>query len=352
MSLRLAAAVAMVCLAGSTLRAQSEPAARVSIEDRVSHLDDRLSWLRPDRPREYFELGEEVASEAASDADRRLARQLYALAFELSRAGGAGGNQGAPADPQLAPSACLALAAIGESDEERRWLGALAETVAPDGSAIGTPASGGAVADARRLKSSAASRDPAAFDLATMLGLIRIGEGRAAQKLLERPGVQELLDRCDQVLMPGIGGASTVRRHIEDYPNCPQCHNRRYTKDAAGVHICSVCKGAPGGTFSTAELVGHLRTESMLLSGQQRSWSGQITSDFGSTLRELDSAELAATYGVDATRPLWRGGRWAEDPQSAKPIAPKDASNADPRRDVPPPDSSAPEGGPVDRRAP
>ncbi|HMN39199.1 MAG TPA: hypothetical protein PKE29_00020 [Phycisphaerales bacterium] len=308
MSLRWCVVWFMVVAAGVCRSARGqEPAPRgTGLEARVAHLEARLSGLSPERPREYFELGEEVASEASDESDRRLARQLYVLAYELSL-------RAARADSRLAPSVCLALAAIAGSDDERRWLGALAETVAPDGAVIGAPVAGGMVAEAGRMRASAASRDPAAFDLATMLGFVRIGEGRRAERLLARPGVRELLDRCDRLLMPGIGGASLVRKRIEDYPMCPQCHNRRYIKDAAGVHLCPTCQGTPGGPFSAMELVGHLRTESVLLSGQQRSWSGQITSDFGAPLRELDASELAATYKVDATRPLWRGGRWAED---------------------------------------
>jgi hypothetical protein len=316
--MRCAAVMMVVCGMGAGL-AHAQGVARTSgLEARVSHLEDRLGALTPERPREYFELGEEIAAEAGDEGDRRLARQLYVLAFELSR-------RSAQPDSALAPSVCLALAAIAGSDEERRWLTALAETVAPDGAVIGG-SGGSASAEARRMKASTASRDPAAFDLATMLGFVRIGEGRRAERLLARPGVQELLDRCDKLLLPGAGGASRVRKHVEDYPNCPTCHNKRYTKDATGVHVCPVCKGAPGAPMTGMELVGHLRTESVLLNGQQRSWSGQITSDFGSPLRELDSSELMATYGVDPTRPLWRNGRWAEDPRAVKnSAAPGDA---------------------------
>lgn len=313
MTIRRSMLIAVVAgCACAPLKAQEMPAGPGGVESRVSHLQDRLAALAPERPREYFELGEEVAGEAADELERRLARQLYVLAFELSR-------RSAQPDSALAPSVCLALAAVASNDEERRWLGALAETVAPDGAVIGTASAGGFAAEARRMKASTASRDPAAFDLATMLGYVRIGEGRRAERLLARPGVQELLDRCDRLLMPGIGGATQVRKRIEDFPTCPQCHNKRFTKDSTGVHLCSACRGAPGGPFAGMELVGHLRTESVLLSGQQRSWSGQITSDFGSPLRELDPSELAATYGVDPSRPLWRNGRWAEDSRAGKP---------------------------------
>lgn len=270
---------------------------------RVSGAGRRLESLAPASPRAYFQLGEEIASEAADDVDRRLARQLYVLAYEIDK-------RSQVPDPQLGGSVCLALAAIAESDDEKRWLTALAETLAPEG----TP-------DMRRIKSTTASRDPAAFDLATMLSFVRVGEGRRAEKILEKPGVGELLEKCDKLLLPGLGGATQVRRRIDEWPNCPQCRGHRSVKDGSGVHLCPTCKGTPGPALPPGELVGHIRTESILLSGQQRSWAGQLIADAGATLRELDASELPATFGVSHIRPLWRGGAWVADPNAPAPTA-------------------------------
>jgi hypothetical protein len=326
-------AILMPLLLASVALAQDGVAPReLAAEKRVNHLSQRLAGLSPDRPRAYFELGEEVASEASDDLDRRLARQLFALAFELSR-------RSAQPDTQLPSSVCLALAAIADTDEERRWLAALAETLAPPGSAPPDPV---------RIKSSAASRDPAAFDLASMLGLVRIGEGRRAERLLARPGVERLLDKCDPLLMPAAGGgAAMVRKQIEEWPSCPQCHNKRFVRDSSGIHLCPTCHGAPGPTLSPMELLGHIRTESILLSGQQRSWAAQIISDYGAPVRELDASELASTYAADPMRPLWRNGHWETDPNAAKPTAAGAPAST--------PDASAGEGpaaAPVPQSAP
>jgi hypothetical protein len=305
MMLRIAAMFAAL-LGGAAAQGQpAEPPPEFAAQKRIAHLMDRLGALTPDRPRAYFELGEEVASESGDDRDRRLARQLFVLAFELSR-------RAKQPDTQLPSSVCLALASVADTDEERRWLAALAETLAPPGSPP---------PDAVRIKSTAASRDPAAFDVASMLGLVRIGEGRRAEKLLARPGVERLLDKCDALLSTGgTGGASRVRKQIEEWGTCPQCHNKRFVRDSTGIHLCPTCHGAPGPTMSQQELVGHIRTESLLLSGQQRSWAGQIISDYGAPIRELDASELAGTYGVDVSRPLWRSGRWESDPKAPKPV--------------------------------
>jgi hypothetical protein len=303
-------------------RAQNAKPASVGIGAggaRVAKLAERLEALTPANPRAYFELGEELASEASDDVDRRMVRRLYVLAFDLDR-----GSQ--LPDTSLGGSVCLALAAIAETDDERRWLTALGETLAPEG----TP-------DLRRIKSTTTSRDPAAFDLATSLSFVRSGEGRRASKILDKPGVSELLDKCDKLLMPGVGGASLIRRHIDEWPVCAQCRGRRFIKDGAGVHLCPMCRGTPGPTLTHDEIVGQIRTESVLLSGQQRSWAGQVISDAGATLRELDPSELAATYGVDAARPLWRDGAWVVDPKAPKPAPPMS-----PRNDSAPAGEAAP----------
>lgn len=312
--LRSIALTAGVLLTSLALAQDQGPGIRLGVgSNRIAGMTRRLESLSPSSPREYFLLGEEIASESPDDVDRRLARQLYVLAYEIDK-------RSQVPDPQLGGSVCLALAAIAESDDEKRWLTALAETLAPEG----TP-------DMRRIKSTTASRDPAAFDLATMLSFVRIGEGRRAEKLLEKLGVGDLLEKCDKLLLPGVGGAAQVRRRIDEWPNCPQCRGHRSVKDAAGVHLCPTCKGTPGPTLPPGELVGHIRTESSLLSGQQRSWAGQLIADAGATLRELDPSELPATFGVSAARPLWRSGAWVNDPSApASPPNDKKDTNAAP----------------------
>ena len=141
-----------------------------------------------------------------------------------------------------------------------------------------------------------------------------------------------------------VGGASLVRKHIDEWPVCPQCRGHRSIKDATGVHLCPTCHGTPGPTLSHIELVGQIRTESMLLSGQQRSWAGQIIADAGATLRELDPAELAATYVVDPARPLWRMGVWVADPNAPKPAPPADAPDGAPQNGAPSGGSALPPG--------
>jgi hypothetical protein len=74
--------------------------------------------------------------------------------------------------------------------------------------------------------------------------------------------------------------------------------------------LCDTCRGNPGPTITEEEMANHLRIEAVLLEGEQRSWAAQLVADAGAPLRDLDPAELAATYGVDPARPVWRGGEW------------------------------------------
>lgn len=305
---------------------------------RVEALEGRLAALSPDKPADYLELGELVMQEAATPDDRRLARELLVLALTTATRPG-------PANPQrpsdvaagtdaprsgIASSACLALATLADDAPTARWLAAVGASLAPDTGLDASPQ------DA----ASAAARDPAALDLATLLGLVRTGDGRRAERLLARPGVSDLLERFDKVLVPGIGGgAQRVRRMIELYPACPQCRNRRSIKDAGGVQVCPTCKGLPGPNLPGDELVNHLRAESVLLSGVQRSWAAQILADEGAPLRDLDPAEVAATLRVDPAKTIWRNNAWT-DPTPAKPASAKPAPGKPGPATPPPPEQS------------
>lgn len=277
----------------------------------------KLARLTPAEPMGYFLLGEDVAGEATDIASRDLARRLFVLAYEMDAAGAKGGER---RSTTLAASVCLALASLATREDERRWLVALAETLS-DRAAPAALAGSSGVTDATDV----------AFDLATAMGFARAGEGRRAEQLLDKPGVTELLERADSMPMPDgtIGGLrSFMRRTVRDWPVCPQCRNRRVVAATANRNgelvVCDTCRGNPGPAMTDMELSNQLRIESALLQGTQRSWAAQVLSDAGAPLRDLDPAELAGTYSVDPTRPVWRNGEWAEPdaPASGPPTAP------------------------------
>lgn len=295
---------------------------------RVRDLDTRLAALTPDKPRAYFELGEEVESEASSPSDRVLARELFALAFELWRS-----TPGLRAsDPALGASTLLALAeqsasglsitrsstggnlpsASSTSAGDARWLSALARS-AQRQQTLEQPAvaSSDVGPEARRH----------ALDAASALSLIRGGEGRHALTLLARPEVFDTLVRYERLLDPsGLSGAAErVRTLAAQWPVCSECKNRRSVKGPQGVRLCGTCGGHPGPSLTQNQIAAMLRTEAALLEGSQQSWAAQSIADGGLPLRDPDPAEVARVFGVDAKRALWRGGAWVgHDIQNTK----------------------------------
>ena len=335
------------CVAVVRAASPPGPSAEISpgLADRVPDLARRLTALAPANPRAYFELGEEVGSEAADATDRRLARQLHALAFELIRtpgrasqaveqragaekASGRAGGHDRDNKPVLAQAvravqsgAALALAELAEAPGERRWLLAMAGSVGTVSVSTDDPA-----VDEPR-----SEQDPAALEAATVLDMSRNGDGRRASRLLEKPEVAAALARYARLLDPsGLnGGLDRVRRRIAEWPICSECKNRRFVKGPEGVRLCGTCGGRPGPRVSQEELIEDIRTESALLRGSQHSWAAQVIFDAGAPLRDPDLAEIAATYGVDAARPLWREGTWVSAQPAPNPAPPAEPNSTD-----------------------
>ncbi len=271
----------------------------------VSDLPQRLAALDPARPEEYFGLGEEVAAEMPDAEGRRLARTLYVLAFELDRA-----RARTPDNIPLGPSVCLALAEIASDAGERTRLATLAASLGVAASARSSPPAGGTP------RQDAAAAE-AAFSLATALGYVRAGENARAAPILARPEVRRLLDKYSDF----VGGSDALVRDVAARPACNQCRNARVVRDeragptslndaATPMRVCPTCGGRPGPHLSERRYIDHLRLESILLSGTQRSWSAQLIADGGAPLRELTAADLATSYDVDPDRTVWRDGVW------------------------------------------
>lgn len=276
-------------------------------------VDGRLASLTPDKPWAYFELGEELAERGDDPVMRTLARTLFVLAYETSKSASESRAVGAGADIRV--SVCLALAALSEREHERTWLQAVAASLGwqsprPTGERRGNQA----------------AVDPAALDLCNAIGLIRIGEGRQAARLLDKPEVAQLLLRTERLLSPGglSGGEARIRRLMAEWPNCSECRNRRFIKNADGVRLCPKCGGRPGPSLVQQELMYQLRLESSLLHGVQKSWVAQTIVDGGAPLRDLDPDELAKTLAVDPTKTIWRNGAWTA-PASPKALPAADA---------------------------
>lgn len=297
-----------------TTTTQSQPVAGLTPETQ-----SRLTALTPSRPDLYLELGEEVAEGARDPKSIDLARRLYVLAFSLDRARGG---------QDIAAQACIALAQLNESEKDRRWLLAMADLL-----------------DRRRARPEWIRRadesvsSQIAYTAATVLGLVRAGEGYVARQRLAEPGVAQLLGAFQRLLSAAgdTGAMRWIEREAGRWP-CPECHNQRIVKKGGGkdaiIKLCTTCGGNPGPKLNNAALVAQLRFESRLLRGIQRSWAAQAWSDLGAPLHDPDPDELPKQFDVDPARPLWRDGEWvAANPTNPVPLVqtqPKLGAPADP----------------------
>ncbi|MDY7107745.1 MAG: hypothetical protein SYC29_03825 [Planctomycetota bacterium] len=233
--------------------------------DAAATWEDRLEALRPAVPMAYFELAEEVADRAEDEAQRGLARHLFALAGVLDR-------------DRLGRSACLALADLAEREHERRRLIALASLLGRGGIGRSSTSFEGLGLDG----------DPtptAMLALSEAFSYFRRGRGSQALAALREPGAMELLEACDPYLP---GGAN---RFLEE---------------------CRSFRGRVRPNLSQADEIRMLRLETALLAGSDRPWSSALLYGEGRPLIEVDPARLEETLGVDASRPLYRNGRWVE----------------------------------------
>jgi len=187
----------------------------------------------------------------------------------------------------------------------------------------------------RRAEKLASSQ--AGYNAATALGLVRSGDGVRARQALADPQTAALLRSYERLLDPaGLNGAfRSLEREAARWP-CPDCHNQRIVKKLGSgrdpqFRLCTNCEGNPGVATSIPELVAHLRLESQLLSGVQRSWSAQAAADRGAPLRDPDTADVAPAFDVDPAKCVYRDGRWVEPQASPAPTpAPRSAPPADP----------------------
>lgn len=226
----------------------------------------RLERLAPSRPREYFELAEEVADAATTEDERRLARHLFGLSGALS-------------GEQFGRAACLALADLADDPATRARFATAAALldrrggVAPDFNegTLGTPSNEAAVA------------------LSEMFSFYRRGIGPRALKLLELPAVAAMLEQFGTHL---DGGADRFRSDAKSY------------------------RGQSRPALTTSAVGNMLRIEVGVLAGRNRPWSSDLLLNNDRPLTEVDPGRLEELLSVDPLRSVWREGRWVEGGES------------------------------------
>jgi hypothetical protein len=237
-------------------------------EDGGRGFSDRLTALNPADPMAYFELAEEVADVADSSQQGALAQRLFGLAGVLDA-------------ERLGRSAALALADLEQDELRRRRLLALASLLGSDeliSPGLGVPSVGYGEAD----------DEPSTAAVMSMLEAFshyRRGKGSKALSALREEGAMELLERYDGFLRGGING------FLED---------------------CKLYRGELRPSLSQSDLIRMLRLEVALLAGDERPWSAELMVSRGRPLIEVDPMRLEDVFAVDASRPLYRNGRWVE----------------------------------------
>ncbi|MCZ6834690.1 MAG: hypothetical protein O7G85_02855 [Planctomycetota bacterium] len=219
-----------------------------------------LEALRPDHAMAYFELAEEVADLGTDESQRKLARQLFALAGVLDSS-------------RLGKSACLALASMESKPHFKRRLIAMATLLGGEYPTI----------NFLRDDSRATIEPLVALNVAEAFSFYRRGLGSRALSRLRDEESMALLRSLDSLLR---GGAN---RFLED---------------------CKLYKGQVRPSLSDSNLTKMLQIERALLSGHDRSWNSELLLTNGVPLIEIDTQRLDILLEVDASRSIYRAGRW------------------------------------------
>ena len=265
-------------------------------QDATDRFAERLSALTPARPVEYYLLGEEVADAAAGPEDVMLARRLFVLAYSL------GAQPDAP--PWLRASACIALASLERDASRRRWLIAVAS-----------------ILDDRYADVASREEPLAEFPRATRLafaeylGLVRAGRGVLARQRLEEPGMNDLLDAIDAVVIGAKNAPSLARIRGEAgvWP-CKQCGNARAVPDASDpetrVMLCPNCRGNPGPLLSDNDRLGYVALEAIALRADGRTWSAEHAMLRTGPLLDPDPERVPTLFQIDPTKSVYNSGAW------------------------------------------
>ncbi len=288
----MALSAAIVMQAPSGKSPEPQPAAKGVPAETI--FEKELGRLTPGDATAYFELGELVAAEAVDYADVMLAKRLFVLAYEFDRT--AKGQSG------IAASSCIALASLQPLSKDRAWLLSIATLIDPR-YAVGSDA----------LADEAVVAPAIGYQAATVLGMVRAGEGFAARNLLEQPEVLQVLRRYERMLSTNgmLGALNRLKSEAGKWP-CQTCVGARFTKSPGSTDArkCPTCDALPGWKLNEAELEAQLSLESKLLSGIQLSWAAQVLSDDDAPLRDSDPSSVAAALAIDVKKTVYRAGSW------------------------------------------
>jgi len=243
---------------------------------------------------DYFELGEEISYEMPGPNGRDLARTLFVLSYLM--------------DNRLGPHACLALADLTTSTEERQWLLAMAESM------------GSSQADSRAKQDGSHTSGEVRRRLAEGVRLLRAEDGRLLRDAMSGEASQQFQDRlrnADPALFSAIVQASSTAINAN---GCPRCRNHRVVSTGggrAGKDLCPRCLGNPGLALNERDMLDSLRLEAQLRSAEPATWSATLLLTKDRPLRDIRADDLARSYSVDRTLTLWSQEQGWHAPQES-----------------------------------
>lgn len=246
-----------------------------------------LGSLVPSRPGEYLRAGEDLA---ADPNQHPLARDTLALAVLLN----------AEPDPSTAASAAIALASLARSPDEHRGLWALAVTLDPT-----------RAAEWRWFGRHHVPADPLRLAAAAALALLRHNHPDATGAMTDAVR-QRIVDEAIRAGHTASLVEAIISKWLRDAAN-DACRGRLTERSRSGDAILTVPCSTPACHHATridqewAIMVG---LELALTGSAPSSWSTQAALGLDAPLPVWSLDRLADTFGVSASRPMYRSGRW------------------------------------------
>lgn len=251
-----------------------------------------LQRLRPTEARSYFLAGEQLIEHPSTV---QAGRETLAVCLLLS----------AERDPPLAASAAIALASVARTTQEQRGLWALAVELDPSRGE-----------DRRWTAAAAGSADSTDLLAARVIGGLRVNSRDATAVLREQPQVRSrILEEGNRLGFETSRIVAVLTQWESNTLNDP-CRGQMVVRVREGTGMRAVPCPNPdhhhGVRHDSPDWAMMVGIEMSLLRAMPSGWSAQAVMGLDAGVPVWTLARLAREYGVSASRPIRRAGRWQE----------------------------------------
>lgn len=266
------------------------------VDEQIKSVEDRLGELRPSRPADYLQLGEELLLFGNDEQSSRLGVELLVRAVVL----GERNNQ-----PGIASSACIALSDLAIDERDRRWMWDLAYLIDPrrEGEWIQAQMNRGETQTDQ--------------DAARCLFAIRYHQQPIGEELFMDPDVRERILQAGEAAGVSRGELKSLLQREIERGNSDTCRGRLYIAErgAPGRRLtCPDHLRALGLLSNDEDLRVYLRVEMSLSGIRTDSWGGAVSMSKDQAVKLPSVAELEARMGVRSDEVFYRDGRWVATP--------------------------------------